>query len=58
CKHEFSIVTRLEGETHIYLVLACQKAVNKEDIHLYKEAEVEQEEEPISLLEKVRKLFN
>lgn len=58
CKHEFSIVTRLEGETDIYLVLACQKAVNKEDIHLYKEAEVEQEEEPVSLLEKVRKLFN
>ncbi|EKB5567746.1 DUF1694 domain-containing protein [Listeria monocytogenes] len=58
CKHEFSIVTRLEGETDIYLVLACQKAVNKEDIHLYKEAEVEQEEEPITLLEKVRKLFN
>ncbi|HEL9055154.1 TPA: DUF1694 domain-containing protein, partial [Listeria monocytogenes] len=26
--------------------------------HLYKEAEVEQEEEPVSLLEKVRKLFN
>ncbi|MBC1249244.1 DUF1694 domain-containing protein [Listeria welshimeri] len=58
CKHEFSIVSRLEGETDIYLVLACQKAVNKEDIHLYKEEPVEQEEEePVSLLEKVRKLF-
>ncbi|AIS63204.1 YueI family protein [Listeria ivanovii] len=59
CKHEFSIVSRLEGETEFYLVLACQKAINKEDIHLYKEAsQVETEEEPVSLLEKVRKLFD
>ncbi|AIS60380.1 YueI family protein [Listeria ivanovii] len=59
CKHEFSIVSRLEGETEFYLVLACQKAINKEDIHLYKEASpVETEEEPVSLLEKVRKLFD
>lgn len=59
CQHEFSIVSRLEGETEIYLVLACQKEVNKEDIHLYKEeSPVETEAEPLSLLEKVRKLFN
>lgn len=59
CKHEFSIVSRLEGETDLYLVLACQKAINKEDIHLYKEeAPEETEQEPISLLEKVRKLFD
>ncbi|PZG32720.1 DUF1694 domain-containing protein [Listeria ivanovii] len=59
CKHKFSIVSRLEGETEFYLVLACQKAINKEDIHLYKEAsQVETEEEPVSLLEKVRKLFD
>ncbi|MBF2374261.1 DUF1694 domain-containing protein [Listeria seeligeri] len=59
CKHEFSIVSRLEGETDLYLVLACQKAINKEDIHLYKEETPEEiEQEPISLLEKVRKLFD
>lgn len=59
CKHEFSIVSRLEDETDLYLVLACQKAINKEDIHLYKEETPEEtEQEPISLLEKVRKLFD
>lgn len=59
CKHEFSIVSRLEGETDLYLILACQKAINKEDIHLYKEETPEEiEQEPISLLEKVRKLFD
>ncbi|AHI56493.1 YueI family protein [Listeria ivanovii] len=59
CKHEFSIVSRLEGETEFYLVLTCQKAINKEDIHLYKEeSPVETREEPVSLLEKVRKLFD
>ncbi|WP_088809603.1 MULTISPECIES: YueI family protein [Listeria] len=57
-KHEFSIVSREEEDTDIYLVLADTKEVNIEDVHLHAEQKEPENTEKRSLLDKIKEILN
>ncbi|EIA19531.1 YueI family protein [Listeria fleischmannii] len=57
-KHEFSIVSRGESDTDIYLVLADTKEVNIPDIHLHAEQKEVEKKEKRSLLDKIKQILN
>ncbi len=57
-KHEFSIVSREEDDTDIYLVLADKKEVNIEDVQLHAEQKETEKIEKRSLLDKIKEILN